>query len=132
MDITMSMKRINISTASQSIIVKAEKLHHLIWFQMEGFIYSLPYRDSIIKESVNDNEKKIYNNRILSDIPGQVMKILVSVGQPVTENQALVVLSSMKMEYTLKASYGSRVKMIKIKEGEQVRSGQELIELEKK
>lgn len=125
------MKRIDISSTNQNIVVKAEKLSNVIWFQLEGFIYSIPSEVSSIKDKT-DGEKKAYKNRILSDIPGQVVKILVSAGQPVTENQALIVLSSMKMEYTLKASYSSRVKMIKIKEGDMVTSGQELIELEKK
>ena len=125
------MKRIDISSTNQNIVVKAEKLSSVIWFQLEGFIYSIPSEVSSIKDKT-DGEKKAYKNWILSDIPGQVMKILVSAGQPVTENQALIVLSSMKMEYTLKASYSSRVKMIKIKEGDMVTSGQELMELEKK
>ena len=78
---------------------------------VEGFIYSFPYEVSPVKGSVRKSEKKIYKNRLLSDIPGQVVKILVSEGQQVTENQALLVLSSMKMEYTLKAPIKVRSKL---------------------
>ena len=126
------MKRINILMNDQNVVVKAEKLSNMIWFQWEGFIYALPYKVSSVKNSTTGGEKKVNENQILSDIPGQVVKVLVSAGQQVVENQTLIVLSSMKMEYTVKASYSSRVKVIKIKESDMVTAGQELIELEKK
>lgn len=123
----MSMKQINIVLEDQSIIVKAEKVSNLIWFQWEGFIYSLPYKISSIKKTKLVDETEDYKKQIVSDIPGQVVKMLVSVGQRVEENQNLLILSSMKMEYTLKASYSSQVEVIKIKEGDMVTAGQELI-----
>ena len=122
------MKRISISSSDQNIVVKAEKYSNLIWFQYEGFIYFISSNKMLsVKDNKTDSEKKDRKKHILSDIPGQVVKVLVSEGQQVTENQALLVLSSMKMEYTLKAPYNSQVKAIKVQEGDVVAVGQELI-----
>ncbi len=121
------MKRISISSTDQNIVVKAEKLSNLIWFQWGGFIYSLPYKVSTVKENQLVNRGDKYKKQIISDVPGQVIKLLVDVGQSVKENQTLLILSSMKMEYTLKAPYSSQVKAIKIQAGDTVRAGQELI-----
>ena len=126
------MKPIRIPLADQTVIVKAEKLSNSIWFQWEGFIYSFPYKELLVKDSIRKNKKKVYKNRLLSEIPGQVVKVLVSEEQQVTENQVLLVLSSMKMEYTLKAPYKSQVKAVKVQEGDTVAVGQELIKLENK
>ena len=124
------MKPIRISSANQTVIVKAEKLSNSIWFQWEGFIYSFPYREPLVKDNIRENKKKIYKNRLLSEIPGQVVKVLVSEGQQVTENQVLLVLSSMKMEYNLKAPYKSQITAIQVQEGDIVAVGQELIKWE--
>ena len=62
-------------------------------------------------------------------MPGQIIKVLIQVGREVKENQNLLVLSSMKMEYTLKAPGKGFVKSVDIKEGERVTADQKLLEI---
>jgi len=62
-------------------------------------------------------------------MPGQVLKILVTVGQQVSAGDALVVLEAMKMEQTLRASTSGVVEAVLVKQGDLVAPGDTLIEI---
>ncbi|MCI0489017.1 MAG: acetyl/propionyl/methylcrotonyl-CoA carboxylase subunit alpha [Blastocatellia bacterium] len=64
-----------------------------------------------------------------AQMPGQVLKILVSEGQEVSAGDALVVLEAMKMEQTVKASTDGIVEKIMVKEGDVVGPGEILIHI---
>jgi acetyl/propionyl-CoA carboxylase alpha subunit len=63
-------------------------------------------------------------------LPGAVTKVLVSVGDVVTEGDGLVVLEAMKMEHTLRALGAGTVRAVHGAAGQQVDVGDLLIELE--
>lgn len=62
-------------------------------------------------------------------MPGRVLKVLVSQGQPVEQGDGLVVLEAMKMETTLYAESPAIIKKICIEPGQMVDHGARLIEL---
>jgi len=62
-------------------------------------------------------------------MPGQVLKILVAVGQKVSAGAALVVLEAMKMEQTLRASTDGVVEAVLVKPGDVVAPGDSLVEI---
>lgn len=62
-------------------------------------------------------------------MPGQVLKILVVVGQQVSAGDALVVLEAMKMEQTLRASTAGVVEAVLVKPGDVVAPGDTLVEI---
>jgi acetyl-CoA carboxylase biotin carboxylase subunit len=62
-------------------------------------------------------------------MPGQVLKILVEVGQHVSTGDALVILEAMKMEQTLRAASDGVVEAVRVKEGDVVAPGDSLIEI---
>ena len=62
-------------------------------------------------------------------IPGTIAAILVSEGDRVTENQPLMVVEAMKMETRVMASVAGVVESINVKEGQQVKAGELLINL---
>jgi pyruvate carboxylase len=62
-----------------------------------------------------------------SPIPGTVLSILVTEGDTVTENQPLMVVEAMKMETRVSASAQGVVESINVKEGQQVKAGELLI-----
>ncbi|MBU3161030.1 pyruvate carboxylase [Clostridium frigoris] len=64
-----------------------------------------------------------------SPIPGTVISILVAEGDTVTENQQLMVVEAMKMETRVIASEAGTVELINVKEGQQVKAGELLINL---
>jgi 3-methylcrotonyl-CoA carboxylase alpha subunit len=62
--------------------------------------------------------------------PGLVLRLLVSEGQQVETDQALVVIESMKMESTLSAKRAGRIAEVAVAEGDTITSGQLLVRLE--
>ncbi|HZG59970.1 MAG TPA: acetyl-CoA carboxylase biotin carboxyl carrier protein subunit [Anoxybacillus sp.] len=69
-------------------------------------------------------------SQIVATMAGNVWKIVVSVGEQVTEGQDVVILESMKMEIPIAAEASGTVKEIKVQEGDFVNEGDVLIELE--
>jgi acetyl/propionyl-CoA carboxylase alpha subunit len=70
------------------------------------------------------------DGRCVSHGPGQVLRILVSPGQSVEQGAPLVVIESMKMESTLTATVEGAVTGIPVGEGDLIKSGQLLVQLQ--
>jgi len=66
-----------------------------------------------------------------SPMPGKVLKVLVAVGDQVAEDQPLVIIEAMKMEFTVRAPHDGKVARVCFSEGDQVAVGDVLIEMEK-
>lgn len=62
-----------------------------------------------------------------SPMPGNILRILVNVGDTVTENQPLMILEAMKMENEIVAAKAGIVAGIHVKEGQVVNPGDALI-----
>ena len=67
---------------------------------------------------------------LCSQIPGKVIKILVSEGSEVKKDDAICVLESMKMQVSVKSHKDGVVKKIKIKEGSTVAKNDIIAEIE--
>lgn len=120
------MENVEVIINDQLFYVKAEELYNQIWFHWNGRIFFLEKKKG--RSATSQKNKKVSNEkRILSPMPGQIIKVLVAPGREVVENQILIILSSMKMEYMIKSSAKAVVKGVNVKEGEQVAAHQELI-----
>ncbi len=64
-----------------------------------------------------------------SPMPGQVLKILVEVGQKVSSGDPLIILEAMKMEHTMRASVDGVVETILVSQGEVIGPGQVLVQI---
>ena len=62
-----------------------------------------------------------------SPMPGNIFRVLVNVGDTVTENQPLMILEAMKMENEIVAAKAGVVAGIHVKEGQVVNPGDALI-----
>ena len=80
--------------------------------------------DYACKETVNDKSK------LVSPMPGKVVKINVNEGDTVGEGQVMMVVEAMKMENNIVASGKAKVKRIFVEEGQMVDNKMQLIELE--
>ena len=69
-------------------------------------------------------------DKVYAPMPGKVVKIMVEVGDEVTEKQALIVVEAMKMENQVQARASGKVKAINFAPGDQVDTETALIELE--
>lgn len=80
--------------------------------------------DYSCKKSVNDK------SRLVSPMPGKVVKINVKEGDKVNEGTIMMVVEAMKMENNIVASGQAKVKKILVVEGQMVDNKMQLIELE--
>ena len=62
-----------------------------------------------------------------SEVTGTVWKVEVRAGDPVTIDQTLVILESMKMEIPVTAPHAGTVLQVLVKEGEAVAEGQDVV-----
>jgi 3-methylcrotonyl-CoA carboxylase alpha subunit len=69
-------------------------------------------------------------NSLESPMPGKILQLLVNKGDEVSEDQPLVVVEAMKMEFTVRAPHQGRVTAVHYSEGDQVSVGDILVELE--
>lgn len=102
-------------------------------FEVDGNRRSLKIKDknnntvteSIGVEMADPEDKK----QIGAPIPGNILSILVTEGETVGENQAVIVVEAMKMEAKVTTTISGVVGTIVAKEGDQVKAGQLLIKL---
>jgi len=57
---------------------------------------------------------------IIAPLPGAILKVLVSVGDDVTEGQTVAVMEAMKMENEIEAPFAGKVSKIAVKEGDTI------------
>ncbi|MFV9503699.1 MAG: acetyl-CoA carboxylase biotin carboxylase subunit [Oscillochloridaceae bacterium umkhey_bin13] len=67
---------------------------------------------------------------LTAPMPGTLVRVLVSEGEPVREGQPLVVLEAMKMEHTVVAPFAGLVRRLPYQQGASVAAGAALIELD--
>jgi biotin carboxyl carrier protein len=67
---------------------------------------------------------------VVTEMPGAVVRVLVSEGQAVTKGQPVVVVEAMKMENEFKAPLAGTIHRIAVKPGDRVESGALLLAIE--
>ncbi len=67
---------------------------------------------------------------LISPIPGKIMKILVSAGEAINEDDEVLKMESMKMENPIYAPATGRVAEIKVKENDEVEADDVLLIIE--
>lgn len=78
----------------------------------------------------NANGTASAESKISSPMPGKVVKVLVSEGDPVKEGDTVIIISAMKMESEYKAPRDGIIKKVYVKNEDTLDSNQTLIELE--
>ena len=68
--------------------------------------------------------------RLVSPLPGNVIRVLVRSGETVAKGQALMIIEAMKMEHTISAPKRGIVRQLYFSKGEQVAEGAQLLEFE--
>ena len=66
---------------------------------------------------------------VTAPLPGSITKVSVKVGDTVAAGDTVLMMEAMKMENSITAEFAGTVKAILCKEGDQVQSGQALVEL---
>ena len=69
-------------------------------------------------------------SKVISNMAGNVWKVMVRQGDEVSEGQDVVILESMKMEIPITAEATGKVKELKVNEGDFVNEGDTILEFE--
>jgi 3-methylcrotonyl-CoA carboxylase alpha subunit len=72
-------------------------------------------------------EDELSSGTLTAPMPGTIIQVLVTTGDPVAEGDSLMILEAMKMEHTIKAPQAGIVKRVGYNVGEQVEEGTELL-----
>ena len=70
------------------------------------------------------------DNKIVSPMPGKVVKVLVEKGDRLEAGDIVVVIEAMKMQSNYKVSSACTVREVLVKEGDSVASNQVLLSLD--
>ncbi len=94
------------------------------------FIDGTKYRTTLNKKY----EKRLpwskpEKNKIISFIPGTILKLYVTEGQCVKKGDNLLILEAMKMQNLIKSPLEGIIKLITMTEGEKVPKGKLMIEI---
>jgi 3-methylcrotonyl-CoA carboxylase alpha subunit len=100
----------------------------LIW---EGREYIVRAAPPLATERLDKSVHLLNEDSLESPMPGKVLRVLVAPGDQVSEEQPLVIIEAMKMEFTVRAPHDGSVVVVKYKEGDQVAVGDILVELNK-
>ena len=91
------------------------------------------WQGEVIKESAargGSSQTGAGDSDLTAQFPGKVRKILVMLGQRVSEGEPLVLIEAMKMEFAIKAPYAGSVKKIYVEDGKQLSPGDRFLDIE--
>ena len=74
----------------------------------------------ILEKSMALGSSASGENKLLSQIPGRVVSIMVKAGDQIKKSDSIIVLESMKMQVAVKAHKDGQIKDIKVKIGDTV------------
>ncbi len=80
--------------------------------------------------AASERAKATSPGHVTTAMPGNIVDVLVSVGDTVTAGQAILVTEAMKMETELQAPVAGTIKAVHVAKGDRVTPGEVLIEIE--
>ncbi len=97
------------------------------WVFLDGAVHIL-----LLPELEHADEENEGNTgpKLISDMPGKVVQVLVEVGDFVKAGQTLVIMESMKMETELATAVSGTVSSVHVSAGQIVGQGVTLVEVE--
>ncbi|HQG32665.1 MAG TPA: acetyl-CoA carboxylase biotin carboxyl carrier protein subunit [Deltaproteobacteria bacterium] len=98
---------------------------------IRGIPYALRDADAPDSRSRGKRSSQAVSQIVTPPMPAVVVRILVSPGDRVKQDEGVIVVSSMKMETTLLSPFAGTVKSVNAAEGDKVMPGQILIDIDK-
>ncbi len=99
---------------------------------VNGENYEIDIKDGFEEGSVSSSVSSTGASsgvEIKAGLPGSIFKVLVNVGDKVTEGQVVVIIEAMKMEIEVTAPNAGVVSTVKVKQGDTIVNGQVLVTL---
>jgi 3-methylcrotonyl-CoA carboxylase alpha subunit len=99
----------------------------------KGFIFNVTRNDILVNSQAilgsMDHSGGKHDGKIISPMPGKVIKINVGKGDEVKRGQTLIIVEAMKMENYIVAPHDGVVEVVNVKVGDMVNSNTRLIEI---
>jgi acetyl-CoA/propionyl-CoA carboxylase biotin carboxyl carrier protein len=97
------------------------------WLGREGQAWSLPAEPAVTARA---DAAGLADGTVRSPMPGTVLTVHVTAGDPVAKGQPVAVVEAMKMEHTVSAAVGGTVTELTVKAGQQVQMDEILAVIE--
>ena len=114
------MKPLHLKNGSRDLSGFAQVIDSQIWIHFCGRTFAVPTQTSSAARKTSGRASFPKSEQVVSPMPGKITKILVKVGELVEENQSILIMEAMKMEYALKSEVAGHVKELRFALGEQV------------
>ena len=103
----------------------------IISVSLDGEVYRLQRRQPLDVDALARGGNSTHTQKTLTaPMAGTIVKVQTQEGDTVEAQQVLVILSAMKMEHTIVAPHDGKVRHIYVKEGEVVKGGAVVVEME--
>ena len=96
---------------------------------VNGKTYYIDIKEGTISPASSNNSSG-EAKEVKAALPGNVLRIEANVGDTINENDVLLVVEAMKMETEIKSPYSGTIKSILVEQGDQIQTGQVLVEVE--
>lgn len=123
--VRMAPGTFRVSDSERSCIVFLAASPAGTWAFVEGEVFDL----ELIDNPVIEHKAIPPLHGLSAPMPATVIKVCVSPGQWVQQDETLLILEAMKMELPLKAPRAGHITAVRCREGELVQPGQPLFEL---
>lgn len=117
----------------QGRVIKADPRNRIYQIELNKKIFTVQLETDLEErlQSIQMMQKpKNQVKEIKSPMPGLVLKLLKSPGEPVQKGETLLILEAMKMENLIKSPVDGIIKSIDVNTGEPVDKGQSLLTFE--
>ena len=104
--------------------VWVEKRKGDLWIHLKGEIHVWSPTQQVRNSSAGSSAQDA--RYIRAPMPGKILRIFAEEGATVAAGEKILAMEAMKMEYTLEAKQGGKLKFTNCKVGDQVSLGQEL------
>lgn len=122
-----------IATHENFVEVRIDGRTFMVAYVIEGTQVSFAFDGETYTVDISEKSSRVRarhrDHSMSAPMPGMVLKILATQGQPVTKGMPLLILEAMKMEHVISSPRDGTVAAINCREGELVQPGFDLIEL---
>ena len=132
--ITKDTFSIQVKTLEGSPKVLCQRQGSDFWIHFNGKTFRLPFSSQINSQAstAGKSDEESEASQVFAPIDGSVWKILCQKKQKVKRGETLVILESMKMEYTLTSPRDGEVEEIFCNVEDKIQKGKILVELKEK
>ncbi len=102
-----------------------------IYVSVNGYTFQFEKVDENTESNYELEKKTLDKEEIKPPMPGNIIKVLVNIGDVIEEATPVIIVEAMKMETTLYSSIAGEITQINVKEKEQVDSDQILLVIDK-